>query len=260
MNEPKRWIEEGPPEAVERLLHAAAAEQPPEGSLKRVLAGLGAGLGATSATAAGAAAAGGTGTAAVTGKGVMVIGAWAKWVALSVAAVGAGTAAVQSASEGGVRKPQAAATVAAQSAPVAAPVPQPVAPVHVAAPAEPVVEAAPVVARPKPVPVVQHRVATPPEDEAPVDAEKLAEEVRVVDRARSALAAGGATEALAALDEYDARMAPRRFQPEALYLRMQAQLALGRKAEARSTAARLVKSFPQSPHTARARRVLEAIP
>ena len=92
--------------------------------------------------------------------------------------------------------------------------------------------------------------------EVPLDAERLAEEVRAVDRARSALAEGRAAETLSALDEYDARFVGRKFAPEALYLRMQALLSLGRKADARSTAERLVRAFPKSPHTARARRVL----
>jgi hypothetical protein len=163
------------------------------------------------------------------------------------------------------KKPHAAVAAAAPARPAAVvpPAARPAAPaVGAAAPepvTEPVADVTPSVAKPKAAPAPHSRTAAPQEAEAPVDAEKLAEEVRVIDP-RSALAAGRATDALTALDEYDARMAPRRFQPEALYLRMQALLALGRKTDARSTAARLVRSFPQSPHTARARRVLETIP
>jgi hypothetical protein len=256
MNEPKRWIEEAPPEAVARLLAAAEAEKPSEGSLQRVLVGVGAGLGATGAAAtASAVATAGTGAALATGKAVAA-GAWVKWVVLSVAAVGAGTAAVRQASRS-VEAPRAAVTVAPQPvslAPVAAPV------VAATTAAPRVVESPPII-EPQKLPVVAAKPAAPPAaaTDAPIDAERLSEEVRAVDRARGALAAGRATDALAALDEYE-RSGGRRFVPEALYLKMQAFLALGRKAEARATAERMLRAFPQSPHTARARRVLETIP
>jgi TolA-binding protein len=259
MNEPKRWIEEGPPEAVERLLEAAEAEKPSEGSLRRVLLGVGAGLGATGAAAtAGAVATAGTGAALATGKAVAA-GAWVKWVFLSVAAVGAGTVAVRQASNGS-EAPPAALTV------VTAPKPEPLATAVVPSVAAtetvpPVVETPAAEEPPKPRVVAASKPASAPvAAQAPIDAERLAEEVRAVDRARSALAAGRASEALAALDEYDSRFGGARFAPEALYLRMQALLSLGRKAEAQSAAERLVRGYPKSPHTARARRVLETIP
>lgn len=257
MNEPKRWIEEGPPEAVERLLQAAEAEKPSEGSLGRVLAGVGAGLGATGAAASAGAAATGTGVALAAGKTAAVSGVWVKWVFLSVAAVGAGTAAVREVSRSSV-EPRAAvtATVAPQPVPK---VTEPTVKATVAAPpivAEPVVEAPP---KRAPVTAPRPPAVAAPVAEAPIDAEKLAEEVRAVDRARSALASGRAAETLAALDDYE-RSGGRRFAPEALYLRMQALLSLGKKAEAKATAERMIRTFPQSPHTARARRVLETIP
>jgi hypothetical protein len=258
MNEPKRWIEEGPPQAVERLLQAAAAEQPSDGSLKRVLAGVGVGLGATGAAATGTAATAVAGAAAATGKGVIVVGAWTKWVVLSVAAVGAGTVAVQRASVS-ADEPRAVVTAAApvRKAPAVTAAPQPVVSATVAPAPEPAVAETPVAPKPKAA-LAPSKPAAVPEAEAPIDAEKLAQEVRAVDRARSALAAGRPAETLSALDDYE-RTGGRRFAPEALYLRMQALLSLGRKVEARSTAERLVRSFPQSPHTARARRVMETI-
>jgi hypothetical protein len=259
MNEPKRWIEEGPPEVVGRLLAAAEAEKPSESSLRRVLVGVGAGLGATGAAAtAGAVATAGTGAALATGKAVAA-GAWVKWVFLSVAAVGAGTAAVRQASKSSEAP---AAVLTAATAPKSAPLATLVTPSVAATGAAPPAVEEPAVEEPRkpPVVVASKPAPTPGAVEAPIDAERLAEEVRAVDRARSALASGRAAETLAALDEYDARFGGRRFAPEALYLRMQALLSLGRKAEARSVAERLVRGFPKSPHTARARRVLETIP
>jgi hypothetical protein len=244
---------------VERLLRAAEAEQPSDGSLRRLLTGVGVGLGATGAAAsAGAAATAATaasGAALATGKGALVVGAWTKWVVLSVAAVGAGTAVVHRASSG-TEQPEAAVTTLAPSRPAPLTVTEPAAAMTVATTPAPVVEEARVVAPVKPPVAPLPRPALVPEAEAPIDAERLAEEVRAVDRARSALAAGRAEETLTALDEYESRFGGRRFAPEALYLRMQALLSLGRKADARSTAERLLRGFPKSPHTARARRVL----
>jgi TolA-binding protein len=99
-----------------------------------------------------------------------------------------------------------------------------------------------------------------PTADVPIDAERLAEEVALVDQARGALARGDARAALAALDDYDARFKVRRFAPEALYLKMESLLRLGNADAARAVAERLATSFPKSPHTARARQVLGAIP
>ena len=93
-----------------------------------------------------------------------------------------------------------------------------------------------------------------------MDAERLAEEVALVDQARGALARGDGSAAIAALDQYEARFTQRKFAPEALYLRMEALLKLGRTSAGRAVAARLVAGYPRSPHTARARQVLATIP
>ena len=97
--------------------------------------------------------------------------------------------------------------------------------------------------------------------EAPIDAERLAEEVALVDQARGALARGDGAAAITALDSYQARFKQPKFAPEALYLRMESLLRLGRAAAARAVAERLVSEYPRSPHTARARQVMsETIP
>src|SRR5262249_23141416 len=83
MSEPKRWMDEAPPEAVEQLLHAASAERPPEAPMSRTLTALGLGAGATSAaTTAAATMAGASATGAVSaGKatGVLAASALVKW-------------------------------------------------------------------------------------------------------------------------------------------------------------------------------------
>jgi hypothetical protein len=100
-------------------------------------------------------------------------------------------------------------------------------------------------------------VATPSAvDALPADTEQLAEQVALVDRARGALANGDAPGALAALNQYDAQFARRKFAPESLYLRMEALLREGRTSAARDVAQMLVQSYSTSPHAARARQVL----
>jgi outer membrane protein assembly factor BamD (BamD/ComL family) len=95
---------------------------------------------------------------------------------------------------------------------------------------------------------------------SPIDADTLAAEVKSIDSARSALAAGKAAQALAVLDDYERLFRKRGFAPEALYLRMEACAALGRTAEARVAAERLLASYPNSLHSARARAVLSKNP
>jgi hypothetical protein len=84
--------------------------------------------------------------------------------------------------------------------------------------------------------------------------------VKSIDRARAALAAGNPAQALAVLDDYERVFRKRGFGPEALYLRMEAWASLGRTAETRAAAERLLASYPNSLHTARARAVLSKNP
>jgi outer membrane protein assembly factor BamD (BamD/ComL family) len=94
----------------------------------------------------------------------------------------------------------------------------------------------------------------------PLDVETLTEEVRQVDRARVALAAGRPAQTLAVLEEYERHFPQHRFAPEALYLRMEALMSLGRAAEARLAAERLLANYPGAPNGARARAVLTKSP
>jgi hypothetical protein len=283
MNEPKRWIEEEPSQAIERLLNAAAAERPPEASMSRALTVLGVGVG----TASAASAAGASTAVASTGKatGLFAASGLVKWglVAGAVTAAGVtGRAVVVARGEHPRRSelatqgvPNARSGVgnsrgvaAASRAPVVS-VPAPerapaVEAVSVPEPTEPAKAAAngphPLVsshAKPAVAPVAASNDAAP---ETPMDAERLAEEVALVDQARGALARGDGGAAIAALDAYEARFAQRKFVPEALYLRMESLLKLGRTSAARAVAERLVAGYPKSPHTARARQVLSSIP
>lgn len=264
MSEPKRWIDEGPPAAVESLLRAAASERPTQQSLARTLTAVGLGLGAggTAATA-GAATVGAAAGAKATGLVATTV--LVKWgvagVALAASVVAGKVmlerAPVSSAHER--RTPVAVASVPRVSPRLGARPNQEVTALPV--PAEAISTEAAVTAGPSPTasstaksrrPVDASRSLAAPLE----DAEHLAQEVALVDRARAALARGDATGALAALDEYEAGFSRRKFAPEALYLRMEALLRTGRSDAAHGVAEALVQSYPTSPHAARARQVL----
>ena len=285
MTEPKRWIDEGPPAEIAHLVRAAASEQPSERSMSRTLTTLGVAVG--TATAASTAGASGTVAAASAGKavGLLATSAVVKWGALATAITAAGFVgsvvikragaardqAVASAAPHRAAPPAAAQLVTSQktavvrsmgveavipSASAEAVIPSSnVGPTAVEAPRASGSVAASVAAKRVP------KALSTSVETTPTDVEHLAEEVALVDRARGALAGGDAAAALKALDEYDSRFSRRKFAPEALYLRMEALLRMGRSDGARSVAQSLVNAYPTSPHAARARQVLvQAIP
>lgn len=282
MNEPKRWMDEGPPPAIEQLLRAASAELPADASMSRTLTALGLGAGATGAATTASAATASTATAGAgavsvsKAVGVVASGMLVKWGllggALLVAGVG-GTAVVKRVAA----RSEARDTRAAVARYVASPSRQLGMQTHEAQSVETApnaastgesnapdgastVRAAAATSPPttKPHKALVRAESAPAASEAPIDAERLAEEVALVDRARGALARGDAPGTLAALDDYDARFTRRKFAPEALYLRMEALLRLGRADAARSAAERLATTYPSSPNAARARQVLGA--
>ncbi len=89
-----------------------------------------------------------------------------------------------------------------------------------------------------------------------VSPSELLEEVKLIDRARASVKAGNAGAALGALQEHARRFPRGRLLPEAMFLRMRAQLAAGRQAQARRTAANILKWYPHGPHAGKAREVL----
>ena len=263
MSEPKRWLDDGAPEVVERLLVAAGREQPSQASLARTLATLGVGVGVVSTAAAAGAKASSVGAAGLVGaaKGSTL----ASVLVLKGTLFGAGLGAIFVV-VGVVAFPQSKLSQPA-------PLPSPRAPAPMSssfhsvgsqplssAPAVQVAELIAKSARPLPRRAGQGSAIqgneSPSEASTPIDTEQLGEEVRAVDHARSALEAGRASSALAALDSYDARFPGQRFAPEVLYLRVEALLRLGRRSEARAIAENLVMSYPNSPQAERARQVL----
>jgi hypothetical protein len=87
--------------------------------------------------------------------------------------------------------------------------------------------------------------------------DRLAEEVRFIDQARTQLANGNTAEALRVLDEYRARFSRASLGPEALYLRMEALWGSGRRDAALAVARRIVESSPNGPAARRAQELLQ---
>jgi hypothetical protein len=252
-----------------QLLQAGAEEQPGDAGMQRTLAALGvtaavattastagAVAGTMKATSAAGASAGGAGVGvSAAGGAVKAVSATLllKWIGIGVVGgVGlAGAAAVATRSAA----PAPSVSQAAVSLPRALPAPAQV----VVEAARPGVVADPPAVEPAPAPVVaaprvsgEVAVAAPAlEIGAP-----LAAEVAHVDRARALLSAGQADQGLALLQSYEREFAEARLLPEVLFLRMETCARLGRQAEARAAAQRLVDGFPKSPHASRARKLL----
>lgn len=247
MTDPERISHRSSGLAAE-LLRAGATEQPHRAGMERTLAALGVSA-AVITTAGTTAAAAATGTKAVKAvSGLLLV----KWIGVGVVGgVGlAGAAAVVS--EPAAPAASVVVAVASQRAPI----------VHAAAP---VVPAMPEAVEP-PAPEAAEPVAPslPAANTVPAPAQPeldlgvpLAAEVAFIDRARAALAAGRAEQGLSQLAGYERAFPEARLLPEVLFLRLETCERLGRQAEARAAAQRLVDGFPKSPHAARARQLLQ---
>jgi hypothetical protein len=85
----------------------------------------------------------------------------------------------------------------------------------------------------------------------------IAEETRAIDRARQALSAGRAREALNELDRYRAQWPKGVFTSEVLVLRVEAKLKLGDRGTAVREARALIDALPNSRYAARLRTLIE---
>jgi hypothetical protein len=290
MTDPKRWIDDGAPDPVRELLLAAREEQPRPAVTRRTLValGLGGALSAGAESAAGAAGGAGVSIAAAKGASIGLAVKWGLLGAVTAAVLGIAGASLRPAgsvapaahvSSGGPRVverspavPRPAPAVGGESE--GAVVSRPSLPAEgepsVAASARPAaVSSAPGKAaarapeRSDPTSAVAvSRGAALEEPRAPSGADGLVvhedtpamlEEVASIDRARAAVARGDAAAAIGALDAYAARFKAPRFEPEALYLRMEALGRAGDRDGARRAAERLLAAFPNAPQSARAR-------
>jgi len=131
------------------------------------------------------------------------------------------------------------------------------APVPAKPPAEPVIE--PPVAPPRPVAAIEAQPAPPdkPPSATPTraiahskqapHASTLSDELELLHRAQSAWRGDDAAAAMAALDQHRARFPRSTLRPERESLRVLALCELGKKAEAKALARKLIKQAPRSP-------------
>jgi hypothetical protein len=254
VTELKRWTEDGAPESVARLLDAASNERPTQASLAKSLSAAALGLGALAGSSSASGAALGVATKATLLGGATWLKTGVFVAGIAVATTGGvyvATSPVPAASQPTVSTPRASAAAPALPAP---PAPEMSRAIEPWTPATASVGSAPM-----PAPAQVSPGAPKPALEATTpleDADQLAEQVRWVDGARTAVAAGQGAEALRLLDGYDQRYRSRGFAPESLYLRMRALVSLGRREEARAVASRLLRSYPATPQAARARELL----
>ncbi|MEZ4221077.1 MAG: hypothetical protein R3B13_09110 [Polyangiaceae bacterium] len=251
------------PDAFEReLLSSARIDIPGSDGKAKLLAALGVGTaavaaaqGALAATAtsevaagataagAGSAASGATGAAvASTAVGKVATLSLVKWLgvgALAGTVLSTGTVMVM---PGRVPTPHTVAAVArpVETAPAAGQVAAP----KSTAPTAAVDEADVVVPQP---PSSVHAAAAP------------ASELELMDDARSAVLAGDAAKALAALDARERAHGQGMLGPEAEVLRIEALMAAGRRGEAASRAQRFLLQHAQSPHARRVRTLLSRL-
>lgn len=231
MNEPHDL-----PPGLQDLLQSAGSELAPAAA--KAKARLALGLPAVAAVtpapppAAPAAPAASSGSAAVAGKATVL-----KLVGVVALAGGAFVAGV---SVGDARARQ-------ELAAVVRPAPPPPAPI---APPPPVVPVAPPDVAPPPVAVAPPEVVDsgaaapapkPAPKPAPEPADLLALELKLVDEARVALAAGEPAKALAAISAYERQVPKGSLRDEAQLLKLEALVKAGRRAEAQALGERLSK-------------------
>lgn len=86
---------------------------------------------------------------------------------------------------------------------------------------------------------------------------QLAQEMQVIDRARTALQANNPRLCLRILAEHRRTFTRPRLNPESAYLRMQAAQRLGDRSTAMTIAREIVRRYPNSPHVGRAEALLQ---
>jgi hypothetical protein len=237
MRDPDRLVDGGEDLEV-ALLRSALPDAPSLGAQRKMLVALGIASGVATASAEATAA----GTLAKVGLAGLL-----KWVGIGVI--------------GGAAMVGAVETVVPRAAPVSR--------VEVVAapplPRTPAVEAPPTVEAPAP-PAVDERVgpaeasprAVPAQEGETTRASSLADEVRALDGARTALAGGNARECLEKLDGYRAEFPRGVLGLEATVLRIEALAASGARTQARDLGTRFLESHPDSAHAARVRSVIGA--
>lgn len=241
MSEPRKWVDETEGDLRGRLFRSGAGDAPPEGARDRALAALGL------ASMTGAAAPLASGAPPASSSVGWSHARWAKW------AMGGGVAGLLLFGLSHLRGKSVASTSASTAVVIDA-LPSPTVTNDLASPLPPAMPPAVSVNERDPVQALPTTGTTRTALSRPVDADEgLAEELRMVDRARQLITAGDASAGLAALDEYRHRFPRGRLAPESLVLRVEALMARGDRAAAERVVAPFLQAHPQSPYAARLR-------
>jgi hypothetical protein len=290
MSDMKPWLYDDVPPEIGRLLRAARSYSPPPSAIHRAVLMLG------SAAAVGTATTSVLGT--VTKAGTTSLAWATKWGATTLLGIGLGTPAAVTAryysadtrpvataapakpkaqsNRGRARSPSVAreelsppfaeanpsGTEPRPAAPTGVPVvlPQPAVVKHADdghADAPAAMPAGAPSAAPSDRQAPAALVTPAPPQNAPED-RLLAEEMRYLDQARGALRQSRPNEALEWLEVYRRNCAVQRMLPEALLLRLRAEMSAGNRSAALATARQIGVQFPESPHAARARELIAA--
>lgn len=242
--EPRPWPEQGATETEKALLRAGRAEAPAEGADRRILALLQ--------------------TVSPAPVKTPTVGRWAK---VGVIAVVAGGAAIVSHQ---VFRPRA---LPPSDIPVPSMIPEAVAPVAPPTEGQPLPETPPPptasedLAAPRPnarPPRARTRSVSAPSSEASLPARpaasaldhSLGEEIKVLDRAREALAASRPLDVLRLVDEHHRKFPQGRLRPEAMILRLAALLQAGRREAADALARQLLSDDAYVPYVPRIQSLL----
>jgi hypothetical protein len=275
MTAPKRLLESNDHAAMRELLLAGARERPSPRALQSAALALGVSssvmAGSATATATLASASGG----AAISPGLALLAA--KWVALGalggvvlsggawIASTPGNTPAVPNAARAAATEHETAAVPRARRASVpeqaATPdplpeTPQPPAGELQASKAVPVPRGGNKKSAPLTAPAVEPSLAAASADlPAP---QSLSREIAMIDGARRALASSSAASALQQLDAYSASPRTGTLDREAQLFRIDALVQLGQRAAALPLAQRYLGSYPNDPHAARLRALVEA--
>lgn len=263
MSEPRRlMIDDGTSDEMREMLRAWDALGPSDDARKKTFAALG--IAATGAAALGlAAGAGKIASGSIAPKAVgLGAAALLKWIALGGAIVGTTVVTTVFATRASDPRP-----IVVEPAPVA-----PAVAIHAAmravaetatnAPAPSATAAVPsapasVASAPSSaVPAASGVASAPPAPSAPT----LADELALVDSARTMLASGDYDAAIRFVDQYEARFPRGAFTHEAEVVRIDALARSGRRAAASAAAKRFVAAYPSSPHAARIRALIVDAP
>lgn len=240
---PERLQAAGATNLERRLLAAAGREQPSRELSERMAQAIGISMSAVGTTAEGGAKTGTTGANAASSSSALV-----PWVSGALVVVGVAVGALVT-TRPGAKPPELPALVAPGTAVSSAPAPIviPLADPPLASPEAPssVDEDTPA------------RTAAPPRGRRGTAAGELANQIALVDAARSALSAGSAAHALSIVREYQSEYPSGTFRPEVAAVKIEALVKMGRTAEARTLAERFVVAYGPSPLADRVARLAQ---